>query len=423
MRSKLASPAVAVVGRRNSGKTTLVEALIGNLTQRGLDIGSVKHHGHAGFEIDVKGKDSYRHRHAGATETYIACPGQIAMVSSIDGEMECNSIVDRMPGHDLVIVEGYRNSGLPVIEVMRAQNPRDELVAHAFDAASRGEGSLDTDFVQLARLGSASGEDEWSIEEDIASKSVGASTVAVVTDIPVAHEAAKRFGIPSFDLSDVAGVSDFLCREFARERLTVAIQAGGENRRMGRSKATIVFDGEPLIKRLVRRMAPVADELIVTTNEPDQLQFLHDEFPRVNLRLVGDCCSQRGALPGLRTAFGAASNPLVAIIACDMVFASPRLLSAEYDRIVACGSDAVVPCNVHGFEPFHAIYRRDVCLEAVCSLMEHGAKRVQDLVDSVEAELFSQRDVLDAEPRGGCFVNVNTPEELADAEAIASRHR
>ena len=67
------SPAVAIVGRHNSGKTTLVEKLIAQIVSRGLDVGSIKHHSHKDFEIDHPGKDSYRHRAAGASETVIAC--------------------------------------------------------------------------------------------------------------------------------------------------------------------------------------------------------------------------------------------------------------------------------------------------------------------------------------------------------------
>ena len=107
------SPAVAIVGRHNSGKTTLIEKLIAQLVARGLDVGSVKHHSHVGFDIDIPGKDSYRHRAAGASETVIAAPGQIARVKTTEGEVECADIVRSMPGHDLVIVEGYRKSGLP----------------------------------------------------------------------------------------------------------------------------------------------------------------------------------------------------------------------------------------------------------------------------------------------------------------------
>ncbi|MBO4365169.1 MAG: molybdopterin-guanine dinucleotide biosynthesis protein B [Eggerthellaceae bacterium] len=411
----LDSPAIAIVGRHNSGKTTLAERLIACLTQQGLDIGSVKHHGHAGFDIDIEGKDSYRHRVAGATETYIAAPGQVAMVSSIDGEMECTDLVRRMPGHDLVIVEGYRNSGLPVIEIMRAANERDELVAQAFDEASRAGVPLSIDFVQAARNGNR-GHEGWTVEEDLAEKAVGARTVAVVTDIPLAVEAAKRYGIPAFGIDDIESIATFVRNGFARPRMTVAIQAGGESKRMGQSKALVPFCGKPLITRLVQRLSPAADELIITTNEPQNLQFLFDEFPHVPLRLVRDDYDQRGALPGLCTAFNAASNPIVAIVACDMIHASARLIAAEYQRLVGCGADACVPCNSHGFEPFHAVYRREACLAAAQRLVAEGQQRAQSMFSVVRVEPFSQQDVLDAEPRGCCFINANTPEELADAE-------
>ncbi len=419
MRSILRSPAVSVVGRHNSGKTTLVEGLIACLTSQGLDIGSVKHHGHAGFDIDIEGKDSYRHRAAGATQTYIASPGQVAMVATIDGEVECSDLVARMPGHDLVIVEGYRNSGLPVIEIMRAANPRDEEVAAAFYEASQMGAALSNDFVQMARNRQLGAQKAWTLEEDLAQKAVGGRTVAVVTDIPLAAKAAAAYGIPCFDINDIEGIAAFLRSEYARERMTVTIQAGGESKRMGRSKATVPFCGKPLISRMVGRLLPAADEIVITTNEPENLQFLQAEYPCVPIRLVRDDYDYRGALPGLSTAFGAASHPFVAVVACDMAFASPKLLAAEYDCLRLSASDACVPCNVHGFEPFHAVYRRDACLAAARTLVEQGQRRAQALFDLIDMETFSQQQVLEAEPRGRCFINANTPEELAAVEAMA----
>ena len=96
------------------------------------------------------------------------------------------------------------------------------------------------------------------------------NTVAVVTDIPDAEEAAALYGIPAIGLEDVAALADFLSEHYVRPRVTVVIQAGGESRRMGQSKATVPFAGRPLICRLVERLSPVADELIITTNEADQ---------------------------------------------------------------------------------------------------------------------------------------------------------
>ena len=116
------SPAVAVVGRHNSGKTTLIERLIAELVGRGLDVGSIKHHSHRGFDIDSPGKDSYRHRAAGASETVIAAPGQVARIKTVEDEVECSELVRSMPNHDIIVVEGYRKSGLPTIEIMRSGN-------------------------------------------------------------------------------------------------------------------------------------------------------------------------------------------------------------------------------------------------------------------------------------------------------------
>lgn len=105
----------------------------------------------------------------------------------------------------------------------------------------------------------------------------------------------------------------------------------------------------------------MADDLVITTNEPDNLTFLHQEFPQLNIQLVCDIFSSRGALPGLYTALQAARNPYVAIVACDMVFASGALVVAEALCMNQTGADVVVPVNKHGFEPFHAMYRRMEC--------------------------------------------------------------
>ena len=80
------------------------------------------------------------------------------------------------------------------------------------------------------------------------------------------------------------------------------------------------------------------------------------------------------------------------------------------------GVDAVVPVNKHGFEPFHAVYRRDVCLPCVEELVESGCNRMQDLYERVDIFPFPQELVQRAEPMGGCFMNANTPEELAMLE-------
>ena len=161
----------------------------------------------------------------------------------------------------------------------------------------------------------------------------------------------------------------------------------------------------------------MADDLIITTNEPDNLVFLHSEFPDLRIQLVCDAADYRGALPGLYTALQAARNPYVAIVACDMVFASAALVVAEALEMKRTGADVVVPANKHGYEPFHAMYNRMGCLPAVRKALSRGDRRAQSFFDDVKVQELPQAKVLEAEPMGGCFVNVNTPEELAAVEA------
>ncbi|MDO4291544.1 MAG: molybdopterin-guanine dinucleotide biosynthesis protein B [Eggerthellaceae bacterium] len=405
------SPAISIVGRHNSGKTTLIEQVIAEMVARGHDVGSVKHHSHDAFDIDHPGKDSYRHRAAGASETVIASPTMMARVKTLDDEVECSDIVRSMPGHDIIVVEGYRKSGLPTIEIMRSGNPADVNVANVFIEGARAGASLGTDFTQMARGDAA-------YAADIKHKMPTSDTVAVVTDIAQAREAAKLFNIPAFALDDIAGIADFLEKHYVRPRVTVVVQAGGESRRMGRSKATVPFAGRPLICRLVERLSPAADEFIITTNEAANLGFLTEEFPDLDIKLVGDAFDFRGALPGLYTALQAARNPFVAVVACDMVFASASLVVAESLMMAETGADVVVPVNKHGFEPFHAMYRKRGCVPAVRRALDRGERRAQSFFDDPEVRVaeFSQERVLEVEPRGGCFINANTPEELKRLE-------
>ncbi|MBO7701300.1 MAG: molybdopterin-guanine dinucleotide biosynthesis protein B [Eggerthellaceae bacterium] len=413
------SPAIAVVGRHNSGKTTLIEKLIAELVARGHDVGSVKHHHKTGFEFDVPGKDSYRHRQAGASETVIAAPDQIARVRTLEHEVECSEIVRSMPGHDIIVVEGYRKSGLPTIEIMRSGNPADAQVAEAFVQAAEAGESLGADFTQKSR-GDRAFEFEQTeqpdLSDDLKYKMPTADTVAIVTDIPEAERAADIFGIPHIHPDDVSRLADFVEERYARPKVTVVIQAGGESRRMGRSKATVPFAGRPLICRLVERLAPAADELVITTNEAENLAFLHEQYPDLGIRLVPDEYDYRGALPGLYTALTAASNPFVAVVACDMVFASPRLVVAEAIVMKETGAEVVVPVNKHGYEPFHGMYRRQACLPAIQEGLDEGEKRAQYIFGKVRVREFTQDEVLAAEPMGGCFVNANTPGELQALE-------
>ncbi|MBW8313384.1 MAG: molybdopterin-guanine dinucleotide biosynthesis protein B [Hydrogenophaga sp.] len=113
---------VGFAGFSGAGKTTLVEQLIPVLRQRGLRVSVVKHV-HHGFEIDHPGKDTWRHREAGAYEVVAASPQRLVLMREFERpvELTVHDVIRTLhPGVDWVLVEGYRDSNLLKVEVWRA---------------------------------------------------------------------------------------------------------------------------------------------------------------------------------------------------------------------------------------------------------------------------------------------------------------
>lgn len=110
-----------VVGWKNAGKTTLMERLVTEITGRGLTVSTIKHAHHA-FDVDTPGKDSYRHRAAGASEVLVASGARWALMAELREAEEppLSALLDKLSPVDLVLVEGYKRDGHPKIEAHRA---------------------------------------------------------------------------------------------------------------------------------------------------------------------------------------------------------------------------------------------------------------------------------------------------------------
>lgn len=120
-------PILSIVGKSDSGKTTLLEKVVRELTNRGHRIATVKHDAHS-FEIDHEGKDSWRHKQAGSALTIISSPSKVALVADADHDQSLDEIRDRFVwGVDLIISEGYKREIHPKIEVYRSELNRDLL--------------------------------------------------------------------------------------------------------------------------------------------------------------------------------------------------------------------------------------------------------------------------------------------------------
>lgn len=128
---------VNVIGKgSNVGKTTLMEGLISELKNRGLTVATIKHDVH-GFDIDKKGKDTYRHRQAGAETVVISSKNRFAMIKELEEEVSLEEIIKMVSDKDIVLVEGYKKSNLRKIEVYREGvsekiiTPKEKLIAVA----------------------------------------------------------------------------------------------------------------------------------------------------------------------------------------------------------------------------------------------------------------------------------------------------
>ncbi len=154
---------LSIVGKSGSGKTTLITRLIPLLQKKGYRVGVIKHTGH-GFEMDHKGKDSWKHQQAGADAVMVASDSAYALIKKVT-PVSLDELVTQLGDLDLIITEGYKNSHFPKIDVHRSATGKSPLTG-------------------LAHL------------------------VGHITDTP------QEDGLPSIDIDDTQGVADFIIATF-----------------------------------------------------------------------------------------------------------------------------------------------------------------------------------------------------------------
>ncbi len=163
-------PIISIVGKSDSGKTTLIERLVPEMVRRGYRVATVKHDTH-GFEVDREGKDSWRHKKAGAHTVVISSSQKVALIRDVEEDLKLEEIRERfIQDVDIIISEGYKRDVQPKIEIFRREK-HDELLCGKED-----------------------------------------NLIAIVTD--------KDFNIdiPQFDLSDINGLVSFIEERFLKSK-------------------------------------------------------------------------------------------------------------------------------------------------------------------------------------------------------------
>ena len=195
--------------------------------------------------------------------------------------------------------------------------------------------------------------------------------------------------------------------------VTGIILAGGRSRRLGRDKAVEPFGGQPLIRRVIERVAPLTDEIVVVVADAARGQALPlDADHRVALDIYPD----GGSLGGIFSGLSAAANDWGLVVACDMPFLNRRLL--EYMLGLRGDCDAVVPRPGAFPEPTHALYSR-ACLPHIEARLQADDLKISGFFDDVRIRYLEEGEVRQFDPQLLSFFNVNSPEDLARAHALA----
>ena len=204
--------------------------------------------------------------------------------------------------------------------------------------------------------------------------------------------------------------------------LSLLILAGGKSTRMGQDKAWLMLDGRPLVMRVIGRVLPLVDEVIVSTNQPDLFDAWLPSLT-VPACTVADRYRGAGPLAGLHAGLLVARHDLVLTLATDMPFVNPTLVGYLAQLATGADVDAVVPqvpspeTGQIGLEPLHAIYRR-ICLPAIESCLEADQRRVMSFLDRVRLRVVSPDEIRPHDPLFRSFANVNTPQDWSDSQRL-----
>ena len=197
---------------------------------------------------------------------------------------------------------------------------------------------------------------------------------------------------------------------------SLQVSAGGRATRLGGvTKGFLEVGGRRIVDRILGSLAPLVDEVVFLTNDPTL------EVPASDARLILDESPHAGVLPALANGLAAANANLVLAVAFDMPFVSAAAFRELLDLQAREDADVVIPRTEGYLEPMHAVYRRQAVLEAVQRALGAGEQRMNSYFKFVRVREVSPEELGESADDPSPFFNVNTPEDLAEANRLAAR--
>jgi molybdopterin-guanine dinucleotide biosynthesis protein A len=186
---------------------------------------------------------------------------------------------------------------------------------------------------------------------------------------------------------------------------TAIVLAGGKSSRMGKPKALLPFDNEPIIVHIVSTLRRLFAEVVVVA-APGQ------ELPAMPVTLVRDDVAHQGPVGGIYYGLTASREDVSFVTSCDSAFLNPRLIGHLVSQI--SDHDVVVPHWQGRFQPLHAVYRRSV-LPLLEAQLARGELRPIYLFEKVRTLRVDEDEIRRFDPDGSSFFNMNSPEDYAEA--------
>ena len=195
-------------------------------------------------------------------------------------------------------------------------------------------------------------------------------------------------------------------------RVTGVIQAGGKSTRMGgEPKALLELGGRRIVERVLDAVRPVVDDVLIVTNTPALYGFL-------GVPMVADVYPDHGSLGGIFSGLSAAAGDAAFTVACDMPFLHPDVARLVIGR--AGQGDVVIPRVGAQLETLHALYAK-ACLPHIEARLKAGRLKIVGFFEDVRVVEVDEAEVARHRAPDVVFMNVNTPDELARARALAAR--
>jgi molybdopterin-guanine dinucleotide biosynthesis protein A len=195
------------------------------------------------------------------------------------------------------------------------------------------------------------------------------------------------------------------------------VLAGGVSRRMGQDKRRLRLwgaSGPTLLEHVVGIVARLCADVVVVLNDPA-------DWPGLPARLTPDVYADGGALGGIYAGLQAAERDCALAVACDMPFLNAELIGAmlarprDYDVLVPRSLEPGLARNALGVEPMHAIYAK-ACLAPMRATLESGRRQIAAFFPQVRVAYVEPDETRRYDPSGRAFLNVNTPEQMAEAQ-------